>query len=86
MAPGHQRRRKKSFITLTPWQSVEPGQVEFSQGKPGQVPGVEGGAHYAATVRHVVQQAPGWVAPIDVQHVGEPVLPLAFDGVVVRLK
>jgi len=38
-----------------PRQGIEPGQVELPQCKSGQVPRVEGGAHQAAAVGHVVQ-------------------------------
>ena len=74
------------FIALVPGERVEPGQVEFSEGKPCQVPGIQRGANHAAAVRHVVQEAPWWVSTVDVQYVGKAVLPFALDGIIVRLK
>ena len=68
------------------WQGIEPCQVELPHRKPGQGPRVEGRTHDAAAVGHVVEEAPGRVAAVDVEDVGEPVFPFPLDRVVVGLK
>ena len=55
-----------------PGQQVEPGEGELPERCLGEAPRVEEQRELAA-VDHVVEGAPGRVAAVDVQHVGEAV-------------